>query len=371
MGNIDGNLDPNFETARIIKSYERPLIRNAWYCAAWSHEVTQELFTRRILDTPILLYRTQDGKAVALLDICPHKLAPLHLGIKVGDSVQCGYHGLEFDCSGNCVRNPQGSQEIPQVAKLRSFPLLEKWGVLWIWMGDPELADETKIIDVSHFDDPAWRTVKGGHHVNSNYMLLVENLLDLGHALFLHKNSGGIDSNLVLTEASIEQQDNRLQDLRLYRNAVPPRTIFGKYAPKGVPLDYNADMLWVAPSMCMSHNGCSLSGRARDGSGLSLRGTHLITPETQHTMHYFYGTSRNYALDDPEIDEAYRRFQREALHAEDSRVAEAIDAVLPEAMAHGVRMVMLSTDVSGLRVNRILDKMAAAEATGWPLRGQS
>lgn len=357
-----GNVDSNLETARLLKTYERPLIRNAWYCAAWSHEVTQELFTRRILDTPILLYRTEAGKAVALLDICPHKLAPLHLGSKVGDNVQCGYHGLEFDCSGNCVGNPQGNRQIPSDAKLRSFPLLERYGVLWIWMGNPDRADPAKIIDCRHFDDPAWRTVKGGHHVNSNYMLLVENLLDLGHALFLHKKSGGIGDNLVLSESSIEQEGEMLRDLRLYRDTPPPAAIFGKYAPKGVRLDYNADMLWVAPSMCMSHNGCSESGRARDGSGLSLRGTHLLTPETQHTMHYFYGTSRNYALDDPEIDEAYRRFQRDALHAEDSRVAEAIDAVLTEAMALGVRMVTLSTDASGKRVNRILDRMAAAEA---------
>lgn len=357
-----GKIESNLETARILEAYERPLIRNAWYCAAWSHEVTQELFARRILDTPVLLHRTEAGKPIALLDICPHKLAPLSLGKKVGDNVQCGYHGLEFDCSGNCVRNPQGNGQIPVGATLRSFPLLERYGVLWIWMGDPERADPSKIIDCSQFDDPKWRTVKGGHHVNSNYMLLVENLLDLGHALYLHKTSGGISGELVLSESSIEQEPGKLLDLRLYRNATPPGAIFAKHMPKGVPLDYNADMLWVAPCMLQSHNGCSESGRARDGSGLSLRGTHLLTPETQHTMHYFYGTSRNYALDDPEMDEAYRRFQRDALHAEDSMVAEAIDAVSKNALTLGVRMVLLSTDVSGVRVNRMLDQMAAAEA---------
>jgi phenylpropionate dioxygenase-like ring-hydroxylating dioxygenase large terminal subunit len=356
-----GDIGANLETARLLEGYERPLIRNAWYCAAWSHEVTQEMFPRRILDMPIVLYRTQAGKAVALLDICPHKLAPMSQGKKVGDNLQCGYHGLEFDCSGACVRNPQGDGRIPQGAQLRSFPLLERYGVLWIWTGDPALADERKIIDLSHFEDPAWRTIKGGHHVACNYMLLVENLLDLGHALFLHKTSGGMSDGLVLSETSIEQEGDTLRDLRLYRDARPPATIFGKYAPKGVRLDYNADMLWVAPSMLMSHNGCSESGRARDGSGLSLRGTHLLTPETQHTMHYFYGTSRNYALDDPDIDEAYRRFQRDALQAEDSRVSEAIDELLPETVALGVRMVTLSTDVSGRRVNRMLDRMAEAE----------
>ncbi len=359
MAGDDRNL---LETARLLKPYERPLIHNAWYCAAWSHEVTQEMFTRRILNMPIVMYRTAAGKAVALLDICPHKLAPMSQGKKVGDKLQCGYHGLEFDCTGACVLNPQGDGKIPQGAKLRSFPLVERYGVLWIWTGDPERADESRIVDLRHFEDPAWRTIKGGHHVACNYMLLIENLLDLGHVLFLHKRSGGIGDDLVLSETSIEQDGDMLADLRLYRNATPPQGIFGKHAPKGVPLDYNSDMHWWAPSVCMSHNGCSESGRARDGSGLSLRGTHLVTPETQHTMHYFYGTSRNYALDDPAMDEAYRRFQRDALLGEDSRVSVAIDALLPETIGLGVHMVTLSTDVSGQRVNRILDRMADAEA---------
>ncbi len=356
-----GNVDSNLETARLLRPYERPLIRNAWYCAAWSHEVGEDFLTRRILDMPVLLYRTSSGEAVALLDICPHKLAPMHQGSRVGDNIVCGYHGLEFDCSGACVSNPQGNREIPQAARLRSFPLLEKWGVLWIWTGDPARADPAKIIDCSHFESPQWRTVKGGHYVRSNYMLLVENLLDLGHALFLHKQTGGLGDNLVLSDHRIEQGEDTLRDLRLYRDTQPPATVFGKYVPRGVRLDFNADMLWVAPSMLRSHNGCSESGHARDGSGLSLYGTHLLTPETQHSMHYFYGTSRNYALDDPEIDEAYRRFQRDALHKEDSMVAESIDAVLADTMDLGVRMVTLSTDASGIRVNRMLDRMAEAD----------
>ena len=354
-----GTLEANLETTRLLQPYERPLIRNAWYCAAWSDEVASGLVARRILNTPILLYRTEAGKAVALLDVCPHKLAPLHLGVKIGDSVQCGYHGLEFDSTGKCVRNPQGNCRIPD-AGVRSYPLLERYGALWIWMGDAE-ADPAKLIDGWHLDDPAWRKVKGGHHVKCNYMMLVENLLDLGHILFLHRQSAGIREDLTLSENSIEQQGEQIQDLRLYRNAMPPNN-YAKYVQAGQRVDFNSDMLWVAPSMLRSHNGCARPGHARDGSGLDMHGFHFLTPETQHTMHYFYVQARNYAQDDPDIDEGFRRFQREALHAEDSRVSEAIDARLADAMKHGVRMVSLSTDQSATRVNRILDRLAAAEA---------
>ena len=355
-----GNVEAGLETARLLMTYERPLIRNAWYCAAWADEVGTDMLARRILNEPIVLYRKQAGQAVALQDICPHKLAPMSQGKKVGDNLQCGYHGLEFDCTGKCVRNPQGNGQIPNQATLRAFPLVERYGVLWIWMGDAERADPAVIPDLSHLNDTSSRTVKGGHHVNANYMLLVENLLDLGHALFLHKGSAGVADDVVLSEASIEQEGNSIHDLRLYRNA-PALKIFAGFAPAAI-CDNHSDIHWYAPSILFADNGNSLPGRARDGTGAVLLGTHLVTPETQHTMHYFYAHTRNFANDDPAIDERFLLWQRNALNAEDSRVAEAIDRLLPDTLRLGVNMVTLSTDVSGIRANRILDRMAAAEA---------
>ena len=81
---------------------------------------------------------------------------------------------------------------------------------------------------------------------------------------------------------------------------------------------------WYAPSCLILEFGVSKHNEPKE-KGTGYFALHLLTPETQHTMHYFYGTSRNYALEDPEIDEAYRRFQRDALKAEDSRVSEAIE----------------------------------------------
>ncbi len=356
-----GNMDTELETARLLRPYERPLIRNAWYCAAWAEQITTEMTARRILNEPVVMYRTQAGQAVAMLDICPHKLAPMSQGKKVGDNLQCGYHGLEFDCSGKCVRNPQGDGTIPIQAKLRTYPLVERYGVLWIWMGDADRADAAKIPDLSHLNDPTWRTIRGGHHVKANYMLLVENLLDLGHALFLHKMSGGIADNVTLSETSIEQEGDSIHDLRLYRN-VPGPGNFNGFKPAEI-CDNHSDIHWWAPSMLVADNGCSLPGKPRDREGGTiLLGTHLVTPETQHTMHYFYAHTRNFGKDDPEIDERFRVWQRTALHAEDSRVAEAIDTLLPETLKLGVRMVTLSTDTSGIRANRILDRLAAAES---------
>jgi vanillate O-demethylase monooxygenase subunit len=112
----------------------------------------------------------------------------------------------------------------------------------------------------------------------------------------------------------------------------------------------------------LNNAGVSPVGRARDRSvAVEQYGTHFLTPETQTTTHYFYANARNYALDDPAGDEAWRTWQRKALKAEDSMVAEAIQTVVPQAEELGVEMVVLSTDLSGIRANRILEEMAVAE----------
>src|ERR1700737_1545160 len=120
-------------------------LRNAWYVAAWSDDLAEgQLLGRTILKEPIVLFRKADGNVAALEDRCPHRFAPLHMGkIVGGDRVQCPYHGLEFDASGACVRNPHGTKSIPPRARVRSYPVTEKHKAIWIWMGS-ERADEQK-----------------------------------------------------------------------------------------------------------------------------------------------------------------------------------------------------------------------------------
>ena len=128
-------------------------LKNCWYVAAWDHEVTAAPLARTLLCEPVVLYRTEDGTAVALEDRCCHRALPLSMGKVVGDRLQCGYHGLEFDSGGACVRVP-GQAQIPPGASVRSYPLVERWKYLWIWMGDPALADEALIPNWWWFDHP-------------------------------------------------------------------------------------------------------------------------------------------------------------------------------------------------------------------------
>jgi len=97
-------------------------LRNTWYMAMWSENLAAgTLLPRMLLGTPLVFWRDTQGRVAALEDRCPHRFAPLSKGKLLGDRVQCGYHGLEFDGSGACVRNPHVTGRIPPAAKVPSF----------------------------------------------------------------------------------------------------------------------------------------------------------------------------------------------------------------------------------------------------------
>ena len=130
-------------------------IRNAWYVAAWGRDIERTLQRRTILGESVVLYRQEDGTPVALRDLCPHRSMPLSMGQLKGDTVQCGYHGMTFDPAGGCVRAP-AQERIPKNARVRSYPLFESMGLVWIWMGDPAHASTDEVVDLPQYHDPDW-----------------------------------------------------------------------------------------------------------------------------------------------------------------------------------------------------------------------
>ncbi len=168
-------------------------LRNGWYVAAWDHEVTrQNMLRRTLLGEPVVFYRTEDGRPVALEDRCCHRHAPLSRGRLVGNAVECPYHGFTYDPSGACIAIP-GQAAIPPGARVRSFPVVERYHWIWIWMGDAALANPDTIEDFHWMDDPQWRFAGERLELPGNYVLLVENLLDLSHLSFVHPTTLGTD----------------------------------------------------------------------------------------------------------------------------------------------------------------------------------
>jgi phenylpropionate dioxygenase-like ring-hydroxylating dioxygenase large terminal subunit len=275
-----------------------PYLKNAWYAAGWSAELGEKAIARTILDQPIVLFRGAHGNPLALTDACPHRFAPLSLGRVTGSGIACGYHGLEFDGHGKCVRNPHGKGAVSSALSVRSYPLAERYGMIWIWMGDATLADESSI-PVLPLDNAGLSWVYGQLHVSANYELVVDNLLDLTHVEFLHPFLAS-PGNSQRTSFRAEHKDEKVSAF---------------YEIKGEPIsglfqllwdgdetegDMHAYMHWQPPSNLYLDVGMSPLG-ADTAAGAQIPTTHLLTPETEDTTHYFWAAGRNRRHGDEQI----------------------------------------------------------------------
>ena len=336
-------------------------VLNAWYVAAWSKEVGRKYLTRRILGEPILMYRKEDGTPVALIDRCPHKLAPLSLGELKGDVVECGYHGLQFDCTGNCVRVP-GQPHIPPAAQIKSFPLTERYNAVWIWMGDAALANTDDIVNVERYDTSGWGVIDGQYlHFKSNYLNIVDNLVDPAHTTYVHKstigNAAGQD-----VPVKVEQGDNYVLAYRWINNAapIPLSEKMGNF--KGLTDRWQYYYL-VIPSISYVDFGTVDAGvehsEENKNSGLRSFSYNFLTPETENTTHYFWLHVRNYQVGKPEIDVDITKLMTLTFE-EDLDILAAVQAGQEET---GVReYVRLGIDNAPARIRKMVDKRIAAQS---------
>ena len=165
-------------------------LKNCWYVAAEPHEITRQPFGRTICNEKIVFWRTEDGDPVAFEDRCCHRRMPLRKGSVQGNILSCHYHGLQFDVTGKCVHVP-GQTTIPPGAQVRAYPAVQKYNWIWIWMGDPALADESLIVPYPWKSADDWGDKGTYFHVNGNYKLVIDNLLDLSHLAFVHRSTIG------------------------------------------------------------------------------------------------------------------------------------------------------------------------------------
>src|SRR3989454_3057033 len=271
-------------------------LRNYWYVAASDHEVGRRPFGRIILGEPIVFYRLEDATPVALEDRCAHRHLPLSMGKLIGDTLQCHYHGLRYDKSGACVRVP-GQDMIPRSARVKSYPVVERYRWLWIWMGDPALADPAKVPDYHWFDDPNWGAKGQYLHVKSNWQLVVDNLLDLTHLAFVHETTIG---NAALAEhavVKVTRAPNNVVVTRWIIDQDPPPT-FKKVGGFTGNVDRWQIIDFVPPAFLRLDVGATPTGTgAPEGKrvgGINLRNLNAITPETETTSHYFWGQAHDF-----------------------------------------------------------------------------
>ena len=328
-------------------------LRNTWYVAAWSNEIKHELFARTIVGESILFYRKQDGTAVAIGNRCPHRFAPLSRGKLVNDIVQCPYHGLHFDDSGMCVYNPHGDGKIPAKARVPQYPVCEQHDLIWLWIGEPELADEAKIPDFSCLaDTQGFRTVGGIIEMHANYTLVIDNLMDLTHVEYVHEGTVG-NEGIADGEHIVEQNGTTVYS-KLWCTDTPIapawKPALGDY--DGV-VDTWLYMRWDAPTQMLLDVGVTPVGRSRS-EGVWAYGTDILTPKDEHTTYYFWGISQNYALDDPTQDDAWRTSIEAAFAGQDKPMLEAQAAMMGDKSFDELDPVLLPSDRGPIRCRRIL-----------------
>ena len=266
-------------------------LRNRWYVAALSTEVTGTPLARTLLNEQIVLYRDTKGTVSALEDRCGHRQAPLSLGEVIGDHLQCGYHGFTYDQTGACVRVPSQTQ-IPPGACVRSYQVIEKQGFVHVWMGNAAEADNHAPFDFSFADKEGWNRRYASLRGEFDFRLLIDNLMDLTHLAFTHKKTIGAGGVAEQGRAKTEREGDQVRVIRLMDDIAPAPTHVEVTGYSG-----NVDRWQIIEFHPPCHVALDV-GNAKTGIGghdalpkdklIDRRTLHIATPETETTTLYFW-----------------------------------------------------------------------------------
>jgi len=339
---------------------------NAWYAAAWDVEVGRQLLARTVCGQQMVLYRKEDGAPAALEDACWHRLLPLSLGRLEGDEVVCGYHGLVYNERGRCTHMPSQATVNPS-ACVRAYPVLQKHRLVWVWPGDPALADPARVPDLHWADDPAWAADGKLIPVKCDYRLVVDNLMDLTHETFVHGSSIG---NRAVAEAPFEATHGD-------RTATVSRWMHGIEAPPfwaaqirrthgyTGPVDRWQIVRFEAPCTVVIDVGVAAAGqglphdeRRHGETGVRGHVLNTITPETATTCHYFWAFARNYRLAEQRLTHELREGVAR-IFREDEQVLEAQQRAIDARP--GQRFYNLNIDAGAMWARRLIDRLIEQE----------
>jgi len=335
-------------------------IRNAWYVAGWSHEFTAELTPLTVLGDNIVFYRTSTGSAVALEDACPHRRLPLSMGRLCGDTIECGYHGLTFNPEGRCVNAPTQPDSIPVRARVRAYPVEDRYGLLWIWMGAADEVPSAPILSIDNFDNPSWGRTPGGHiDIDCHYLYITDNLLDPYHVAWVHQSSfggAGTDTGAPDTEVL----DHGVLVSKWVLDQPPP-----PYYQSLLPFSGNCDRLQhyecVLPSIAINKSVYTPVGQGGpdyvvgDQTYVNVS-YNFMTPVDENRTRYFWFQHRNTDPDNAEISQQMFEGAKMAFN-EDKEVLVAVHRGIAENPA----TIALHLDGGANRFRLLVDQQIKSE----------
>ena len=338
---------------------QNAFLRNTWYLAGWSEElVPGGLLARTIAGEPLVFFRSVDGGPVALADACPHRFAPLSRGSLGDEGLTCRYHGLTFGADGRCVRNPHGP--ITSALRAQRFIVEERHTALWVWLGDPETADPSRIPDLGFIDRTAAEARVRGHlHRHADYRLMVDNIMDLSHADYLHPDTlgGGINTR---TRGKVEERAG-VVSIRWHatNDALPP--VHRGLMPNGESHgDFQNEVYWHAPGVMLQRLRFGPTGEL-DSRGIDSWTTHTMTPETATSTHYFFCHTSDTVSANPALAGPIKQILERAFELEDGPMIEAQQSRIGSHDFFSLRPALLSIDTGAVRVRRALEKLIETE----------
>jgi vanillate O-demethylase monooxygenase subunit len=338
--------------------------KNTWYVACTSDEVTEKPLGRRICNELMVFFRGEGGEIAALEDFCPHRGAPLSLGFVKNGNLVCGYHGLEMGCKGHTVAMP--GQRVRGFPAIRHFPVVERHGFIWVWPGDSSQADEALLPHFEWQGNPEFAYGGGLYHIACDYRLMIDNLMDLTHETYVHSSSIG-QPEIDETPCTTKVEGEHVMTSRFMDGVEAPPFWKANLRLKGLPDDQPVDRWQIChfnpPSHIMIEVGVALAGKGGHAAPEEFKAASwvvdFITPDTDTSIHYFWGMARKFRVDDQSVTDQIRTGQGKVF-AEDQDMLELQQRNLlawPDR-----KLLMLNIDGGGVQARKIIEARLAAEA---------
>ncbi len=354
-----------------------PAPRNTWYVAGASTDFAPSTLEGRVVcGRPIVMWRDKDGDIMAYDDRCAHKRFPLSQGRLMEDgTLECAYHGMRYDVTGKCVMIPSHpSGPISPQAKLHAFPVTEQDGLVWVWPGDPEKSESRKPPRTPEIADDDWDTVIGDPmDTPANYMLLIENLLDITHFYPLHDgNIGDLANSRIPIELEEGEIDGNqyVKTIRKVQNYEQPPYLVDWFHYETVDREHTHCMMSPAFTRVVMRNAPpgELGGGLHKGSverGYVLMHSHTPVDDNRHIWRWYLSTPVDHmSAGDPKVTAAKRAASMfPGVVEEDHWALEKQQAMFAYA-DEGYQEVFLKPDKALRRARQIVRDMLRDEGAG-------
>jgi phenylpropionate dioxygenase-like ring-hydroxylating dioxygenase large terminal subunit len=334
-------------------------LRNVWYLGCWVDEVQETgMLARTIAGEPLLFLADGAGGISVLRDACPHRFAPLSLGTCEQGIVRCAYHGLAFDAAGDCVDNPHGP--IVKALSVKRYPSIARHAAVWVWLGE-QFADPTAIPDFGFIDrTPPEARVTGYLHNTADYRLMIDNIMDLTHADYIHASTlgGGINTR---AKAKVSEDENSVTIEWTAEN--------DRLAPLHAQFVTNSDAMgdflnrvtWFAPGNMLQRIMLANPGEMATAPVDSMT-CHVMTREGPHSTHYFFCHTSDGVTANPAIAPVVLETLVGAFSGEDAPMLRAQDRRIGDADFCSLGPALLPSDKGAVMVRRALESRIASEA---------